>query len=67
MPLQHDLATVLEVDGDARSDDRLHLPETPVGLGGHSDDGADFKPVDHTRTFTDPAGGTPLRNGVNDA
>ena len=39
------LARVLEIDGDAVADRRLHLPDAPAGLAGMAHAGTWYEPV----------------------
>ena len=41
--MQNDLAPILEINRDARTDDRLDLAQPPIGTDAVAHDGADFK------------------------
>ncbi len=54
--MQDNLALVLEIDGNARADDRLNLAQPPFRFGPVTDDRADFEEcIRHGRDVADQA------------
>ena len=54
--MQDNLALVLEIDGNARANDRLNLAQPPFRFGPVTDDRADFEEcIRHGRDVADQA------------
>ena len=55
--IDDDFASILEIDRHPRADDRLHLPEPPVGPIRMADDGSDFDQHVHCMALGGATGG----------